>query len=212
MKKYDGIIFDLDGVICSTDELHYKAWKKIAELLDLRFDKLMNNKLRGIGREESLKIILEENNIIADDLKIKELAQRKNDIYIQLLDGYSSKNLSKEVADTLIQIKKDGYKIAIGSSSKNAKFILTQLGILDWFDAISDGSNITETKPNPEVFIKAAEHLGLTVEKCLVIEDADVGVEAAIAGGFDCAGIGVASGNKKVTYKLTTFRDLIKFI
>lgn len=212
MKKYKGIIFDLDGVICSTDELHYKAWKEIARTLNLRFDEIMNNKLRGIGREESLKIILKENNTVIDSTQIKELSKRKNDIYLRLLKDYSPKDLSKEVADTLVQIKNSGYKIAIGSSSRNARFILNQLGIIDWFDAISDGTNISETKPNPEVFEKAAEYLGLEVQKCLVVEDADVGVQAALTGGFDCAGIGVASENMKITYRLTTFSDLTKFI
>lgn len=212
MMKYKGIIFDLDGVICSTDELHYRAWKEIAKSLNLKFDEFMNDKLRGIGREESLKIILKENNTVIDSKQIQELANKKNDIYLEMLSGYSPKDLSKEVEDTLRQIKELGYKIAIGSSSKNAKFILKQLGILNWFDAISDGTNISKTKPNPEVFEKAAEYLKLGVQQCLVVEDADVGVQAALAGGFDCAGIGVASANTKITYRLATFSDLIKFI
>ncbi|MDH6366789.1 MULTISPECIES: beta-phosphoglucomutase [unclassified Breznakia] len=212
MKKYKGIIFDLDGVICSTDELHYQAWKSIADELHLHFDKSINDMLRGIGRKESMEIILKENHTTKSVQEVEELAAKKNEVYLYLLKNYGPGNLTDEVANTLKKVKDLGYKIAIGSSSKNAKLILCQLGIIDWFDVISDGTNITNTKPDPEVFIKAAEYLHLDISDCLVIEDAEVGIDAAIAGGFACAGIGIASKHKDVTYSLTTFSDLLQYI
>ncbi len=212
MKMYKGIIFDLDGVICSTDELHYQAWKSIADELHLHFDESINDMLRGIGRKESMQIILNENHTTKSVQEVEELAAKKNEVYLHLLKNYGPDNLTDEVVSTLKKVKDLGYKIAIGSSSKNAKLILCQLGIIDWFDVISDGTNITNTKPNPEVFIKAAEYLHLDISDCLVIEDAEVGIDAAIAGGFACAGIGIASKHKDVTYSLTTFSDLLQYI
>ncbi len=212
MKNYKGLIFDLDGVICSTDQLHYEAWKKIAQDLNLSFNKQMNDKLRGIGRDESFEIIVKENHISMNQYQIKNYAKLKNEVYLQLLESMDPSDLSEEVANTLIQIKKLGYKIAIGSSSRNAKAILDKLGIIEWFDAISDGTNIQNGKPNPEVFIKAADYLGLKPEDCLIIEDADVGIEAANQGGFDSAGIGVASHNSNSTYQLNQFKELLHYL
>lgn len=113
-----------------------------------------------------------------------------------------------EVKNTLDELRKRGYKLAIGSSSKNTKMILKQLGLDGYFDAISDGTNITHSKPDPEVFLKAAQFLGMDPEACLVVEDALAGIDAAVAGGFDSAGVGEAATHEKVTYPMETFGDL----
>lgn len=211
--KYQGVIFDLDGVICHTDEYHYQAWKVLADKLDTYFDREINNRLRGVSRMDSLEIVLERytGESLSQERKV-ELATEKNEIYRQLLAQMSPKDLSAEVADTLNKLREMGLKLAIGSSSKNAPFILERIGLGSFFDAISDGNNITKSKPDPEVFLKAAEFLGLTPETCLVVEDAEAGVDAAIAGGMDAAAIGDAVGCGKGTYNLTTFSDLLEAV
>ena len=156
--KYQAVIFDLDGVICSTDEYHYQAWKQMADSMGIYFDRTINNRLRGVSRMESLEIILEryDGPALSEARKV-ELATMKNDLYRESLHQLSPADLSAEVKDTLDALRAAGLKLAIGSSSKNTKFILGQLGLGSYFDAISDGNNITRSKPDPEVFLKAAE-------------------------------------------------------
>lgn len=208
--KYQGIIFDLDGVICHTDRFHYQAWKKTADRLGIPFDETVNNRLRGVSRMESLDIILEASPRPFSDSEKEKLATEKNDHYRELLGTMGAADLSDEVRDTLEDLHQLGVRLAIGSSSKNAGFILERLGLSGWFDAVSDGNNIQNSKPDPEVFLKAAEYLGLPPEACLVVEDAAAGVEAAVNGGFDCAAIGDAIRCKEAKYRLQSFRDLLK--
>ena len=204
-----GIIFDLDGVICFTDKYHYQAWKEMADSIHVYFDEVINNRLRGVSRMESLDIILERSEKEYSQSEKSILADMKNRNYVNLLHQMSEKDLSSEVKETLDELRKRGYRLAIGSSSKNAKMILRQLGLGDFFDAVSDGTNITNSKPDPEVFQKAAEYLSLSPSDCLVVEDAKAGIEAAFRGGFESAGIGEACEHEHVTYKLKTFRDLL---
>lgn len=204
--KYKAVIFDLDGVICFTDKYHYQAWKEMADGIGVYFDEVINNRLRGVSRMASLDIILERSE---KSYKEKEkLAAQKNEIYKKLLEQMSPADLSDEVKNTLDELRKRGYKLAIGSSSKNTKMILKQLGLDGYFDAISDGTNITHSKPDPDVFLKAAQFLGMDPEACLVVEDALAGIDAAVAGGFDSAGVGEAATHEKVTYPMETFGDL----
>ena len=174
------VIFDLDGVICSTDEYHYLAWKEMADGIGVYFDKVINNRLRGVSRMASLEIILEryEGAPLSEEDKV-DLAAKKNDIYRNLLANMSPADLSSVVKSTLDGLRERGLKLAIGSSSKNARFILDRLGLGDYFDEISDGNNITKSKPDPEVFLKASEYLGIAPSDCLVVEDAYAGVDAA---------------------------------
>lgn len=210
--KYDAVIFDLDGVICHTDKYHYKAWKVLADKLDICFDEAVNNRLRGVSRMESLNIILERyQGELTEDEKLK-YAEEKNKIYKELLKEMSPGDLSREVGDTLKELRLRGVKLAIGSSSRNAGFILGQIGLGDFFDAVSDGNNITRSKPDPEVFIKAAGYLGVPAGRCLVVEDAEAGVQAAKAGGMDCAAIGDAARRHTATYDMEGFRDLLQIV
>lgn len=207
--KYDGIIFDLDGVICSTDEYHYLAWKKLAEKLGIKdFTKKDNERQRGVSRMESLEVVLEKTDKKFTQEEKVALATEKNEYYKQMLAQMSKKDLADDVKDTLDAIKAKGIWIAIGSSSKNAKFILSRIGLLDYFDAISDGENITRTKPDPQVFTMAAEFLGLDPSRCLVVEDAEAGIMAGKTGGFDTAALGSATKCPYATYRLSTFSDL----
>lgn len=206
--KYKGIIFDLDGVICHTDKYHYLAWKSIAVELDIYFDEVINNRLRGVSRMESLDIVLEKFDGEISDTKKIVLAEMKNDYYRELLEEMTPNELSEEVITTLDKFRGSGIRLAIGSSSKNAVFILGKIGLDNYFDAISDGNNIEKSKPDPEVFLKAASLLGLNPLECLVVEDAVAGIEAAFRGGFDSAGIGEAASADNTTYPIRSFCDL----
>lgn len=210
MKKYDGVIFDLDGVICFTDHYHYLAWKTLADSLGIDFDESKNDRLRGVSRMESLEIVLEGyHGAPLSDAEKTALANRKNALYRQSLQTMSPKDLSDEVRDTLNELRSRGLKLAIGSSSKNTPLILERIGLAGFFDAVSDGNNITRSKPDPQVFTMAAEMLCLPAEKCLVVEDALAGLQAAAAGGFASAGLGPAAQSGKATYSLHSFRDLL---
>lgn len=207
MGKYTGVIFDLDGVICFTDKYHYQAWKAVADKLGIYFDETINNRLRGVSRMDSLEIILERYDGKLTAQEKEALAEEKNALYRRLLANMSPADLSAEVKETLDALRGMGLKLAIGSSSKNTKFILSRLGLGDYFDAISDGTNITRSKPDPQVFLMAADFIGMKPEKCLVVEDAKAGIQAAVAGGFDSAGLGEAAACGMATYALKTFGD-----
>ena len=207
--RYQGIIFDLDGVICSTDEYHYQAWKALADRLGIPFDRERNNLLRGVSRMESLAIILEKSGRAYSEEEKAAFAAEKNGLYRQLLGRMSTADLSDEVRVTLDALRARGLKLAIGSSSKNTPFILERIGLADFFDAVADGNGITHSKPHPEVFLKAAELLGLPPAHCLVVEDAHAGVEAACAGGFDCAAMGDAREDARARWHLDGLSGLL---
>ncbi len=204
------IIFDLDGVICHTDEYHYLAWKAMADGLGVYFDREINNRLRGVSRMASLEIVLEKYNGQLSAAEKEALATQKNELYKESLKQMSPADLSKEVKATLDTLRSRGYKLAIGSSSKNAPFILHQLGLGGYFDAISDGNNITKSKPDPEVFVKAAQMLCIPAQDCLVVEDAVSGAIAGKAGGMKVACVGDASAQNAGDYNLTSFAQLLE--
>ena len=211
--KIKGLIFDLDGVLVFTDKFHYQAWKTMADELGVYFDETINHRLRGVSRMDSLEIILERYE--GPDLSLREkekLAEKKNEIYRTLLESMTPDDVTKEVRDTLTKLREKGYKLAIGSSSKNAKFILEKVELKDAFDAISDGNNITKSKPDPEVFLKAAEYLGLPPKACMVVEDAEAGIEAAKKGGMYAAGIGEAAKRINADESLKTFSELVDIV
>ena len=206
--KFKAIIFDLDGVICFTDEFHYRAWKKLADRLGLPFDREKNNRLRGVSRMDSLEIVLEDYPGEISEEEKQAMAAEKNDLYRESLKEMSPADLSDEVKDTLDNLRAKGILLAIGSSSKNTPFILNQIGLGEYFDAISDGNNITKSKPDPEVFLKAAEFAGVDPKDCLVVEDAVSGAEAAHAAGMKAACVGDAAKNGAGEWNLTSFREL----
>lgn len=212
MKKIKGLIFDLDGVIVFTDQFHYQAWKKMADKMGIYFDEEINNRLRGVSRMESLSIILKKYD--GEELSLEEkekLAEQKNTYYRKLLKTMTPEDVSDEVRETLEELRKRGYKIAIGSSSQNAKMILNQVGLTDAFDEISDGTNIVRSKPDPEVFLKAADFLGLEPEECAVVEDAYAGIDAAKAGKMTAIAIGDATNYNKSDIRLQKFAQLLDY-
>ena len=208
--KYKGIIFDLDGVICSTDEYHYRAWKQLADRIGVPFDRTVNNRLRGVSRMESLEIILEKSPVAYSEAEKQAMAAEKNELYRTLLAQMSPRDLSDEVRETLERLRAAGLWLAIGSSSKNTPLILGRIGLDNWFDAVSDGNNITRSKPDPEVFLKAAGMLQLSPADCLVVEDALSGAQAGHAGGFAVACVGDAADHGAGDYNLKTFRELLQ--
>lgn len=203
-------IFDLDGVIVFTDKFHYQAWKKMADEMGIYFDETINNRLRGVSRAESLEIILEryEGEPLSAEKKA-ELMEQKNNTYRELLATMTPADVSDEVRETLKTLRERGCKLAIGSSSKNAKFILEKVELLNAFDAISDGNNITHSKPDPEVFLKAGEFLGEDPANCVVVEDAYAGIDAAKAAGMTAVGLGDAFGYEKTDVKIEHFAQLL---
>lgn len=211
--KYKGIIFDLDGVICSTDEFHYQAWKWLAgEIGAADFGRADNDLQRGVSRMESLEVVLKRCPKHFSSEEKLYLAEKKNEIYIHMLEAMTSEDLSDEVLSTLEILKAKGYLLAIGSSSKNARLILNKIGLGDFFHKISDGNKIQFSKPNPEVFLLAAGYLKLRPEECLVVEDARAGIDAGAAGGFDTAAIGDAVDYEKAVYRLERFSDILQIL
>lgn len=211
-KHYKAVIFDLDGVICHTDRYHYQAWKAVADELGIAFDETVNSRLRGVSRMESFEIILEQSNKTLSQEEKEHWIDRKNEIYKKFLEKMTEKELSNEVKETLDALRSKGVKLAIGSSSKNAKMILNHLGLENYFDVISDGNNIQYSKPHPEVFQKAGEAMGILPEYCLVVEDATAGIQAATAAGMDSAAISDARKDENSTYGLNSFSDLVKIV
>lgn len=207
-----GIIFDLDGVICSTDEYHYQAWKQLADAEGIAFDRAVNNRLRGVSRMQSLAIILERANRTYTPEEKAELADRKNRLYRALLQHMTPADLAPDTRTTLETLRARGLRLAIGSSSKNARLILKRIGLGDFFDAVSDGTMIEKSKPDPEVFQKAAQMLGLSPAQCLVVEDAQTGIEAANRGGFLSAALGDAQKSPWSRYRLQRLADLLELV
>lgn len=212
MSRFQGVIFDLDGVLCHTDEYHYLAWQALADKIGVPFDRTVNERLRGVSRMASLDIILERATRTYTDAEKTALATEKNEMYRGFLAKMTPDDLPAGVRETLAALRARGYRLAIGSSSRNTPLITERLGIAPAFDAVADGNEITRSKPDPEVFLLAAKKLALAPGACLVVEDAGSGVSAAVAGGFTAAGIGSAADDPRVTYRLAAFSDLMAIL
>lgn len=188
------VIFDLDGVIVTTDDCHYTAWKKMADDEGIYFDRKINERLRGVSRMQSLEIILEKSDKPYTEQEKIALAAKKNAYYVDLIQKLTPHDVLGGVTENLKTLKELGIKIAIGSSSKNTPIILNRIGLADYFDAVSDGNNIKKSKPDPEVFLKAAEMLNIAPENCMIVEDADAGIEAGKRAGMKTFALGNATG------------------
>ena len=188
------VIFDLDGVIVSTNDCHYEAWKKMADEEGIYFDRIINNRLRGVSRMESLEIVLEKAEKEYSEEEKLQLAECKNGYYKEFITKLTPSDILPGAMETLDELKANGIKVAIGSSSKNTPIILKQIGLSDYFDAVSDGNNITNSKPDPEVFLKAADMLGIPYAECMIVEDADAGIEAGKSAGMKTVSVHGAKG------------------
>jgi beta-phosphoglucomutase len=185
-----GVIFDLDGVLVSTDDLHFRAWKELAEREGIPFTRQDNERLRGVDRMASLEILLERATRTYSQAEKLALAGSKNDRYRLLLAELGPSNVLPGARELLAGLRERGVRTAVGSSSRNAREILHRLALDALLDVIVDGTDITRSKPDPEVFALAASRMGLSPAECLVVEDAASGVEAALRGGFRVLGIG----------------------
>jgi beta-phosphoglucomutase len=192
-----GCLFDMDGVIVDTAKHHYVAWKSLADELSIPFTEVENESLKGLSRLDSLECILRLGNLeVSSNTKI-ELMEKKNQLYLQIIGSMGPDDILPGVKELMLELRNEGVGICLGSSSKNASSILKSIGIFDLFDGIVDGNNLTLSKPDPEVFIKGSKILGLTPSSCIVFEDAESGIEAALSGGFFALGIGKEGSLKR---------------
>jgi beta-phosphoglucomutase len=210
--SYKAVIFDLDGVICSTDRYHREAWAELAHVLGIPFDNRINNRLRGLSRQDSLEILLKDYPIHLTVEQKNQLLQQKNTRFKELLETITPSDLSPGVRKVMDGVKERGLKMAIGSSSKNALQILDRLGIRHEFDTVSDGNNITRAKPHPEVFLNAAGYMGIEPESCLVIEDAKAGVLAALAAKMHCVAVGDAARYHLANYNINDIKEVLNIL
>ncbi len=210
LKNKKGFIFDLDGVITSTADLHFEAWSKAAEKVGITLDESVEPKLRGVDRTTSLEIILSENNKVIEKELFDELLIFKNDYFIKLLDNLNESHIIDGMKQLLVTIKEKGYATALASTSKNAPYILEKLMIKDLFDTIVDPSKIENQKPSPDIFIEAAKSINTDVRDCIVFEDAQAGIDGSNSAGIEVIAYEpVGSELVNATYKLTSFKDLL---
>jgi beta-phosphoglucomutase len=190
MSKINTFIFDLDGVITDTAEYHYLAWKQLADEESLEFDKELNEDLKGVSRTDSLQIILKHNNKKITEEELDDWAERKNSYYVELIKTVRPKDILPGIPEILSVLKERKINIGLGSASKNAVTVLNGLNILDYFDFIGDGNSVKNSKPAPDLFLHVAEILNVTPNNCVVVEDAEAGIEAAKKAGMTAVGIG----------------------
>lgn len=184
-------IFDLDGVIVDSAKYHFLAWKALADKLNIDFTEQDNEALKGVSRIASLNIILDlGNRQDISEAEKENLAREKNELYLKYIEKMTPREILPGVEDFLKELKGHGIAIALGSASKNAPHILDLLELRHYFDALIDGNQVSKAKPDPEVFLKGAEALGVSAENCVVFEDAQAGVEAALAGSMGCIAVG----------------------
>lgn len=208
MDKLKALIFDLDGVIVTTEHNHFIAWKRTANSLGIDFEEEHNELLKGVSRVDSLKKILELGAKTISTEEFNELLISKNDFYVDSIQDLNQTDLLPGVLSLLQEAKSKGIKLGIGSSSKNANFILKLLKIDHFFDVVIDGNGVNHPKPHPEVFLNGAKALNLAPAECIVFEDAASGITAAKAGGF----ITIAVGNPNIAEMADTyFNDLTEF-
>lgn len=206
--NYLGSIFDLDGVLVDTADYHFEAWKQLANRLKIPFSKEDNEHLKGVSREASLDILLSRGtNKYSNDEKIA-FAHEKNRIYVDFIKQMTPSNVLPGVQECLVELKNKNVKIALGSASKNAKIILELTDLSKYFDAIVDGNDTSKAKPDPEVFLLAADKLGLNPKKCVVFEDAFAGTQAAKAANMYCVGIGQRKNLPYADIVITDFTEI----
>lgn len=206
--QYQAVLFDLDGVIVFTDTYHYRAWKRLSDEKGWKFDEEINHELRGVSRLESLSIILKHNNISLDPGELRHLAELKNTYYVESLKEIGKRDIFPGSIRFIKHLRDRGIRTALCSSSKNAQYVTDKLKISDLFDAFVTGWDITKTKPDPQIFLLAAERLNISPRLCVVFEDAASGIEAAKAAGMKVIGVG-QSGNLEKADKVITDYDKV---
>jgi len=189
-RKISACIFDMDGVLVHTEMHHFFAWKRLAKTLGFTIDEEFNEKLKGVSRTVCIDLILEHGGIQKTQHEKNKLAEQKNKWFLESVSSINENDVLPGVIDFLQDLRKNSYKMAVGSASKNAPLLLEKMGITSFFDAIIDGNKIQNAKPHPEVFLRAAQELAIDPFECVVFEDAQSGVEAAKTAGMFCVGVG----------------------
>ncbi|NNG65818.1 beta-phosphoglucomutase [Caldanaerobacter subterraneus] len=212
MSKYEAVIFDLDGVITDTARYHYLAWKKLADELGIYFDEVINERLKGVSRLESLEIILERSQKQYSQDEKEYLANKKNEYYKEMIKKITPEDLLPGVEKFIEELKKRGIKTAIASVSKNAFTVVENLKIKDKFDYIVDANEIKRGKPDPEIFLNAADHLGISPEKCIGIEDSAAGITAIKRAGMFAVGVGNPETVKEADLILKDMTEACKIL
>lgn len=209
IKEMHAAIFDLDGVIVDTAKYHYLAWKRLANDLGFDFTETDNERLKGVSRVRSLEILLEIGNINLDEAAKAEVAARKNTWYVDYISKMDASEMLPGAPEYLKKLRARGVKTALGSASKNAPLILDRLGITPLFDAIIDGNKVSKAKPDPEVFLRAADELCVPPVSCVVFEDAEAGVEAALRAGMGVVGVGKSATLKEADMLIDGLYQLV---
>jgi beta-phosphoglucomutase len=207
MSVIKAVIFDLDGVIVDTAHYHFIAWQRLAQELGVTFTEKDNERLKGVSRMKSLEIILEIGGLSLNHEKKEELATKKNGWFVEYIEAIRPEEIFKGVKEMLQSLRAKGYRVALASSSKNAETVLRLLNIKELFDAVVDGTMITHSKPDPEIFLLAAQKIGVEPSQCIVFEDAEAGVEAALAARMKCVGVGSADQLGKANAIVKTTSD-----
>ncbi|MCX2679908.1 beta-phosphoglucomutase [Galbibacter sp. EGI 63066] len=208
MKEKKGFIFDLDGVIVDTAKYHFLAWKNLAEELDINFTEKDNERLKGVSRVRSLEIILELGNKTLSKEDFDNYLVQKNEEYLDYIDKMDENEILPDVLKTLKFLKEKGYHIVLGSASKNARRILKQVNLIDYFDAIVDGNDVSKAKPDPEVFVIGATKVGVENEACVVFEDSVAGIQASNTAGMTSIGIGSKTVLGEADYVFADFTEM----
>lgn len=208
MTDVKACLFDLDGVIVDTAKYHYLAWKRLANELGFEFTEEDNERLKGVSRMKSLDILLEIGKLSFDEETKEEMAAKKNAWYVEYISKMDASEILPGVIDFLNSLKENNIKISLGSVSKNAMLILNNVGIVNYFDAVIDGTKITHAKPDPEVFLKGAEELGVKPSECVVFEDAQSGIEAAINAGMRSVGVGSPEILNRANFVISSFEEM----
>ncbi len=205
------VIFDLDGVLVTTDELHFTAWKALADKLGINdFTKADNVRQRGVSRMASLEVVLEKTDRVFSEEEKLTLAEEKNEIYVRSLSSLSETDVLSGANEFIDYLKSKGIKTAVGSASKNTPLILEKTKLTNKFDAVSCGLDTTKSKPDPEVFLIAAKKLGVAPCDCVVVEDSDAGIKAAKTGGMYAIAVGAAEHNPKADVAIKDLESLYR--
>ncbi len=205
-----GILFDLDGVLLSTDQFHFQAWKALADRLGIPFDRHQGDRCRGVSRMESLEIVLENSSHPYTPEEKQQFAAEKNHHYRTLLQELTPADVPEETVRVLTELRRRGYRLALASGSKNAGLILQKTGLGSLLDGVVDGTDITRSKPDPEVFCKAAQVLGLSPRDCVGVDDASAGVQSIRAAGAIAAAMGPAAQAGEGDWNLRTLSQLLE--
>jgi beta-phosphoglucomutase len=207
-QSIDAVIFDLDGVIVDTAHYHYIAWKRLAKELGIDLTLADNERLKGVSRIDSLNIILSLGNVSLSEEEKIAITDRKNNWFIEYINQMTPDEILPGAKELIVAFRDHGFKVALGSSSKNAKTVLRLLKIEHLFDAVVDGTMITHSKPNPEIFLLGASLLQVDPVRMVVFEDAEAGVEAALAAGMKCVGVGSTAQLGKATMVVANLTDM----